>query len=117
MAINRYISFLFMLITVLSSQPENSINNLKYISDINLYKGIIKSDFELSQVKQYLKNSENMFYAAKITHKANEYQRFVIFAKDSFSINKELFEIYDVKLDNQGVIALDRNDVWKHAVF
>lgn len=106
-----------MLITVLSTQPQSSLDNLKHISDINVYKNIIRSSLELSQNRQYLKNSDKLFYSTKFVDKSNEYEKFTIFSSDSFSLSRETFELYKIKLDNMHAISLGRNDVWRHAVF
>lgn len=116
MLINRYISFLFMLITVLSAHPEDTYD-LKGISNLDFYNNIIKSGIELSQNQQYFKNSGSIISLAGFVQSSNEHQRFIAAVNNGFSMNNRLFAVYNMRLEHKNVISLERNDVWRHAVF
>lgn len=116
MAINRYISFLFMLITVLSSHPDN-ISDSRNISDVDLYRHIIKSSLELSQSRQSLKTSERLLFRAQFAQKGSYTQRLFVVLKENDTLNQNLYSSYHLTLNHQSIISMQRNDIWRHAVF
>lgn len=110
MSMNRTISFLFMIITVLSGQPEDSINIFRQID-------ITKSSLQLQQIKQNPKAYDHMLFAANHAEEGNHHEKLQAVLGDHFSINRVLFEHYALEAEHQSVILIQKNDLWKHAVF